>query len=95
MRNEWSTVRIQHKVPGNMLDKKLAIGIPIVKQTEGGYTKSIATKWMHAVEWEVECQFSEYKNNALMFGRSNRNANGEYMNLGKSGNVIDFCHLAA
>ena len=77
MRNEWSTVRIQHKVPGNMLNKKLAVGIPIIKQTEGRYTHDIANKWMHYVDWEVECQFSDYKNNALAFGRSNRNANGE------------------
>ena len=88
MRNEWSTVRIQHKVPGSMLNKKLAVGIPIVKETGGRYTKSVATMWMHAVDWEVEQQFSEYKNNALAFGRSNRNANGEYMNFGKSGSVI-------
>ena len=88
MRNEWSVVRIQHKVPGSMLNKKLAVGIPIVEETEGRYTKSVATMWMHNVDWEVEQQFSEYKNNALAFGRSNRNANGEYMNFGKSGNVI-------
>ena len=95
MRNEWSTVRIQHKVPGSMLNKKLAVGIPITKETNGRYTKSVANMWMHAVDWEVECQFSEYKNNALAFGRSNRNNNGEYMNFGKSGNVINYCHLAA
>lgn len=71
-----------------MLNKKLAVGIPIVKQTEGRYTHDVANKWMHYVDWEVECQFSDYKNNALAFGRSNRNANGEYMNFGKSGNVI-------
>ena len=88
MRNEWSVVRIQHKVPGSMLIKKLAVGIPVVKETEGRYTKSVATMWMHNVDWEVEQQFSEYKNNALAFGRSNRNANGEYMNFGKSGNAI-------
>ncbi len=40
MRNEWSVVRIQHKVPGSMLNKKLAVGIPVVKETEGRYTKS-------------------------------------------------------
>ena len=88
MRNEWSTIRIQHKVEGSMLNKKLAVGIPIMKSTTGGYTKSVATMWMHNVDWEVEQQFSEYKNNALAFGRSNRNANGEYMNFGKSGNAI-------
>lgn len=88
MRNEWSVVRIQHKVPGSMLNKKLAVGIPIIKETEGRYTKTVANMWMHNVEYEVECQFSEYKNNAMAFGRSNRNSNGEYTNIGKSGGVI-------
>lgn len=89
MRNEWSTIRIQHKVPGSALTKKLAVGIPMTKATgNGGLTKSIATMWMHNVDWEVEQQFSEYKNNALAFGTSNRNSNGEYMNIGKSGNAI-------
>ena len=89
MRNEWSTIRIQHKVPGSMLNKKLAIGIPVTEATEnGGLKRDIKTMWMHVVDYEVECQFSEYKNNIMMFGRSNRNANGEYMNFGKSGNVI-------
>lgn len=88
MRNEWSVVRIQHKVPGSMLNKKLAVGIPIIKETDGRHTKSVAKMWMHNVDFEVEQQFSEYKNNALAFGRSNRNSNGEYMNIGKSGGVI-------
>lgn len=89
MRNEWSTIRIQHKVPGNMLKKKLAVGIPMVKRTEEGkQVKDVSTMWMHYVDWEVELQFSEYKNNALAFGTSNRNANGEYMNFGKSGEAI-------
>ena len=54
MRNEWSTIRIQHKVEGSMLNKKLAVGIPIMKPTVGRYTKSVATMWMHNVDWEVE-----------------------------------------
>ena len=86
MRNEWSTIRIQYKVPGSMLNKKLATGIPIVDKNTG--SKTIKNMWMHVVDWEAEQQFSEYKNNALAFGRSNRNANGEYMNFGKSGNAI-------
>lgn len=89
MRNEWSTIRIQHKVAGSMLNKKLAVGIPMISPTaDGGTTKTTATMWMHNVDWEVEQQFSEYKNNALAFGTSNRNINGEYMNFGKSGSVI-------
>ena len=89
MRNEWSTVRIQHKVAGNMLNKKLAVGIPVVKAGDNGKTvTSTVNMWMHNVDWEVEQQFSEYKNNAMVFGTSNRNSNGEYMNFGKSGSVI-------
>jgi hypothetical protein len=29
MRNEFSRIRIQHKAPGSMLNKKLACGIPM------------------------------------------------------------------
>lgn len=89
MRNEFSTIRIQHKVPGSMLNKKLAVGIPVTEQTaNGGLTRTVKDMWMHVVDWEVECQWSDYKNNILMYGRSNRTASGEYMNFGKSGNVI-------
>lgn len=84
MRNEFSTIRIQHKVPGNKIDRKLAVGIPVKCNGKS----STMNMWMHYVDYQVECQFADYKNNALAFGRSNRNANGEYMNLGKSGNMI-------
>lgn len=89
MRNEWTTVRIQTKVPGSMLNKKLAVGIPVTKaEDDGRMSKNIVSKWLHYVDWEVECQFSDYKNNAIAFGTSNRNSNGEYMNFGKSGGAI-------
>lgn len=84
MRNEWSTVRIQHEVGGNMLNQKLAVGIPVVK--DGKHI--VQDMWMHYVDWEVENQFSEYKNNALIYGRSNRTSDGQYRNIGKSGRVI-------
>jgi hypothetical protein len=84
MRNEFSNVRIKHKVPGNKLNRQLEVGIPI--KING---KSIVvTRWMHYVDYQVEEQFAEYKNNALAFGRSNRNSNGEYTNIGKSGIAI-------
>lgn len=89
MRNEFSTIRIHHKVFGSMLNKKLAVGIPLVKEEAGGkMSHTIANMWMHAVDFELEEQFSEAKNNVMVFGTSNRNANGEYMNFGKSGTVI-------
>ena len=88
MRNEFSTIRIQHKVPGSMLGKKVAFGIPVTRETQGRYVKDTVNMWMHEVQWQLEQQWSEYKNNVLAFGRSNRNNNGEYLNIGKSGEVI-------
>lgn len=88
MRNEWSTIRIQHKVAGNKLGKKVAFGIPMVRDVNGKQVKDTANMWMHYVEWELEQQFSEAKNNVEAWGTSNRDANGEYMNFGKSGYAI-------
>lgn len=89
MRNEWSHIRIQHKVAGNKIDRKLAVGIPMVRTSaSGAQVRDTANMWMHYVDWELEMQFNDYKNNALAWGTSNRNINGEYKNIGDSGNVI-------
>ena len=88
MRNEFTTIRIQHKVPGSMLNKKVACGIPVTRQTNGRYVKDTVNMWMHEVQWELEQQWNDYKNNVLAFGRSTRNMNGEYLNFDKSGEVI-------
>ena len=91
MRNEWSTIRIKYKVPGSKaLTKKLDIGIPVVQQVAGQAQGrvTIMNTWMHYVDYTVEEQFSDYKNHLLAFGRSNRNSNGEYLNIGESGEVI-------
>lgn len=48
MRNEWSTIRIQHKVPGSMLNRKLAVGIPMASSTETGEKQTkIANMWIN------------------------------------------------
>lgn len=48
MRNEWSTIRIYQKVPGSMLNRKLAIGIPVTEATESGkLTHTVKDTWMH------------------------------------------------
>lgn len=88
MRNEFSTIRMYHKVSGALLDKKLAVGVPVTRETTSGYKADTVTMWMHEVEWQFEQEWNSAKNNILAFGRSNRNSNGEYMNIGKSGEVI-------
>lgn len=86
MRNEFSRIRIKHKVWGNMLDKKTACGIPVKDPKTG--TVSVKNYWMHNVDWEVEQQFSKDKQYCIVYSRSNRTSNGEYLNFGKSGNVL-------
>lgn len=50
MRNEWTTIRIQHKVTGSMMNRKLAVGIPIVEETsKGEKIKTTANKWIRLV----------------------------------------------
>lgn len=85
MRNEFSTLRIYHKVPGTMLNRVLKVGIPFV-DTAG--QKQVHTTWMYHVNYKIESQFSDEKSKALMYGRSNRNEAGRYFNIGKSGNVV-------
>lgn len=87
MRNEWSTIRKSYKMPGSTaLNKKLAFGIPVVDPNTG--KSQIATTWMHKVEWAFEAEWSDEKNEAMMFGKSDRTANGEYTTYDKNGEVI-------
>lgn len=86
MRNEWTTIRKSYKVPGStMLNKKLSCGVPVVDKNGN---KRVENMWMHWCEWQFEQEWSDEKNEALMFGKSNRDANGQYHNFGKSGEVI-------
>lgn len=88
MRNEWTTIRLTHKASGDMFNKKVAMGVPVLKEVNGKTQRSVETMWMHHVDFEFERTFSDYKNNALAWGTSNRNNNGEYMDFGKSGDAI-------
>ena len=46
MRNEWTTLRIKETVPGNMLNKKLAVGIPVL---DNDGKKLVHSMWMHLI----------------------------------------------
>lgn len=86
MRNEFSTIRIKHKVPGSMIDRKIAWGIPVIPP--GGGKTITHDMWMHHVDYQIELEFSQAKANALMYGTSNRTPDGEYKNFGQSGGPI-------
>lgn len=85
MRNEFSQIRISDKMSGDMMDAKVAMAIPMVT-SDGKVTTQ--TAWMHIADWELEKTWSEYKANIVAYARSNRNANGEYMNYDQSGEII-------
>ena len=90
MRGEWTTLRIFDKIPGMKAKRKVAFGIPMVKEDPktGRQIKGTSNYWMDYEDWQLSLEWANYKNRALAFGRTNRNINGEYLNFGKSGNVI-------
>lgn len=90
MRNEWTTIRLYDKVSGDLMDKKVAIGVPaLVKQDgTGKMVPSTVNKWMYQQEYDFERTWAEYKNNMMYYSVSNRNSNGEYRNFDQGGEVI-------
>ena len=85
MRSDWQRVRLQHKIGGKEIGKRLAANIPVSREVNGKMQTAIASRWMLNVTWKIEETWSEYKNNALDRGVSTRLENGEYSNFGLSG----------
>jgi len=85
MRQSFTTLRIEHKVPGNLLNRRVATTIPGV---DNNGNKADFTGWMQYAEWQLERQWSQEKSRALMYSRSNRGEDGTYYDIGKSGFII-------
>ena len=87
MRNSVSTLRMEHKVSGAMIDCKVEpvyfAGIETRDPNTGKVHKS--TTWMQEVYWQFEKQFSRIKSRTIMFGKTNRDENGGYLNAGNAG----------
>lgn len=90
MRNSVSTLRMEHKVSGAMIDMKVEPvyfgGIETRDPNTGKVHKSVT--WMQEVYWQFEKAFSRIKSKTLMFGKTNRGANGGFLNKGNSGITI-------
>lgn len=86
MRNSVSTLRMEVKVSGAMIDMKVQpvyfAGIETRDPNTGGVHKSVT--WMQEVMWQFERQFSKIKSKTLMFGKTNRDENGRFLNKGQS-----------
>tara|TARA_R110000751_G_scaffold8281_2_gene33082 strand:+ start:10785 stop:12284 length:1500 start_codon:yes stop_codon:yes gene_type:complete len=81
MRQAFSQIRIQKKTPGNLSKKKM-----------GGYFKDAAGNavkfWQQYESFMFDNAFREDINKLMMFGTSNRSADGKYKIDGKSGYKI-------
>ena len=85
MRNGFTTLRMEHKVPGNMLNRK--VEGTLVGMDADGKTQEFKV-WMLHAEWAFDKQWAREKSRAYMFARTNRTETGEYTDLGKSGFYI-------
>lgn len=85
MRGELTTIRIDHKLPGDATNKKVVMGIPVI--TKSGEKKVFGALSLYE-DWLVEQEFSSYKNKFLMYGKTNRTTDGQYHNTDVSGRKI-------
>jgi len=86
LRNEFSSIRMQHTAPGNMKDRRIGTMLAVKDPKTGAIVQQ--PLWMQHVEWKFEYDYAQEKNKVLMFARSNRDENGDYSNIGKSGHVL-------
>lgn len=70
----WSTVRTQEDVPGNMKSRPVAFAWKV----KDGNKERTMTTWEQYRTWKADNHFSELKNKTLLWGRSNRNEDGGY-----------------
>mgnify|MGYP003142716472 FL=1 len=85
MRGELTTIRIDHKLPGDATNKQVVMGIPVIDKA--GNKKVFGALSLYE-DWLVEQEFSLYKNKFLMYGKTNRTADGQYHNKDVSGRKI-------
>jgi len=86
MRNSVSTLRMEHKVSGAMIDcktKPFYFAAIETRDPNTGKTHKSVT-WMQEVYWQFEKALSRIKSKTLMFGKTNRDENGRFLNKGNS-----------
>ena len=86
MRNSISTLRMEHKVSGAMIDYKVQpVYFAGIETRDPNTNKThVSTTWMQEVYWQFEKACSRIKAKTLMFGKTNRDSNGRFLNKGKS-----------
>lgn len=85
MANRMSMIRKKHLIPGEMINKKE--NDPVVFGLHGKDDKTFNT-WLNKLDWQFLRSFRREKAKLLMYGKSNRRADGTYGNIGDSGYEI-------
>ncbi len=92
IKNTMSQIRVETTVPGNMINCKLnatdVFYAEIESLDDGGKVRTSKT-WMQEIYWRFEQHLSRLKAFNIMFGKSNRDENGNFLNIGKSGFSIE------
>jgi len=86
MRNSVTSIRMEHKVSGKMIDCKVQPVYFAGIETRDANTGKVhsSTTWMQEVYWQFEKQLSRIKSKTIMFGKTNRDENSRYLNKGNS-----------
>lgn len=87
VRGMLSTIRIDHKVAGDIDDYAVLMGFPVLDKNGNEMVMNVLSSYE---DWLVEQEFSEYKNKAIAFGTTNVDETGESTNYGKSGRMLQF-----
>jgi hypothetical protein len=87
VRGMLSTIRIDHKVAGDIDDYAVLMGFPVLDKNGNEMVMNVLSSYE---DWLVEQEFADYKNKALKFGTTNVDENGETHNYGRSGRMLQF-----
>lgn len=92
MRNSFSYIRMEHTVSGKLIDTNLKtnqiwFSTIETRDPKSGNIHSSKT-WMQEVYWQFEQAISKVKSRTLFFGKTNRDSNGRFLNVGKSNITI-------
>lgn len=85
MENVTSMIRRNYDVPGNMISKGKNKPLAFAFVDDNG---KVQTRWIDKLGWDFYTQFERDKARLLIYGKSNKLADGSYGHTGESGNVI-------
>lgn len=90
MRNGWTTIRKDIKFTGAAdVQQRLCCTLPVQTLDENNRViKQEVDTWFTYEEWLFMTEWRKEKNDAELWARDNRTNNGQYVDFGKSGNVI-------